>query len=408
MPPGRLVHTAPESKARSVNPDALSKFLDRGTTTWATLGTKCFGNAAATSAEPRPMRMQTIYDPSLSWEGLSVHPHAFSKLDLDPRVQGRVALAGARVIETEKALPGGVFQGVTHAGRGVHQLDATVDQHDCHYEDGAAAPIAVARRSGGALSLTYSDQRFYNMKVESAVVGVRETPGLMLSAVRPVPGGIGELSQFLLTPSQRKLLAVSELEGMRATETAKRAEGQRRHLVALMRDRYPQGAMRVDGVDNTDSEVYGARARSQAAFDEKRAVHADGRRQRLNAITMQEPRFGHDPFKHNEEFLGREETKFMQAKAQRPTAPPDTHDRLFGSACVSVNLKRTQSLRDRDLAGKDYSILSKARVEVWPPSQHSRPHDYAFLEHPSQASVERPRLLQGAVPPGDRSTGIII
>ena len=33
----------------------------------------------------------------VSWNGESVHPMAFSKLDNDPRVQGRVQLAHTRV-----------------------------------------------------------------------------------------------------------------------------------------------------------------------------------------------------------------------------------------------------------------------------------------------------------------------
>jgi len=100
----------------------------------------------------------------------------------------------------------------------------------------------------------------------------------------------------------------------------------------------------------------------------------------------------------------------MQAKVARPTPYPDTQDRLFGSELRAQNPLRTQNLRDRDLQGKAYNIVSKTKIVDWPSSgeDRSRAHDYAFIAHPSQWSLEDHRSSQGAVPRGDRSTGVVL
>jgi hypothetical protein len=290
------------------------------------------------------VRPKTVYDPSLTWDGLSVHPTAFSKLDIDPRVQGNnMLLANSRVILTEKGhMPGGLFSGVSTAGAGLGAVDPTTQQRDCRYDEGPGAPASVAARSGGALSLTYADQKFENMMVRAAEVGVRPTPAAVASALRRVPGGTSELTRFLLTPAERRTIQASEQQEHAASEVAKKAELQRRHLHQTLRDRFPHGALRVDGTDNVDSGVYGDRARAKQLAVANAMAHAQGRRQRLNDLTMQEPRFGHNPFNHNEEFLGRKKGRAAEngernrAVAERnvirPFSTPVRRDSVFFSA----------------------------------------------------------------------------
>ena len=412
MPSGRLVRTAPSNRGgRSVNPDRMTKFLDRPSP-W---GLQSFGNSqhlhtqqqSLTGGGTRSVRPQTVYDPSLSWDGLSVHPEAFSKLNIDPRVAGSMLLAGSRVIQTSDELPGGLFAGVEEKGKGISTIDPTLQQQDCNYADGSNAPASVAARSGGAVALTFKDQRFENMMVRPVEIGTAPTSQAVRTTVRPVAGGTGELTRFLLQPAERRAIQAQEQQEKAAREVAKRAELQRRHLVQTLRDRYPRGALAVDGVANQDSEVYGSRAQSQVARRAAAAVHAEGRRERIKVLTLQEPRFGHDPFKHNEEFLGRAETKFMQAKALRPMAPADTHQRLFGATDRKDKPQRTQNLREKDLYGKNYNVVSQTAVQHWPSKQPTR-HDYGFMSHPSQQSLECQRSVQGAVAPGDRSTGMLL
>jgi len=426
MPNGRLVRTAPANHAQSrgVDPGRMTKFLDNPSP-W---GLQSFGNSQHLTAGgagggqsrqqqsvslaggggTRSVRPKTVYDPSLTWDGLSVHPQAFSKLNIDPRVQGKMLLAGSRVILTEKDhLPGGLFSGVPAAGPGMAAVDPTVAQRDCRFDAGPEAPANVAAASNGALSLTYTDQKFENMMVRPAAVGVRPTPSPVATALRRVPGGTSELTRFLLTPGERREIQATEQQEQSAKEVAKRAELQRRHLAQTLRDRYPHGALRVDGTDNGASEVYGARAAAKQQAVANAMAHAEGRRGRLRDLTMQEPRFGYKPFDHNEEFLGRRETKFMQEKKLPPAPPPDTHDRLFGAKEVPRDPARAQNLREKDLYGKTYNLVTQAAV-VDHPSVIPTRHDYAFMAHPSQASLHLDRSAQGRVTPGDRSTGVVL
>jgi hypothetical protein len=145
-------------------------------------------------------------------------------------------------------------------------------------------------------------------------------------------------------------------------------------------------------------------------LDQRAAAHAEGRRKRLHAATGLVPRYGHNPFHANEEWLSRKDTKFLQEKRGQPGPRPDTQDRLFGSSAVEENPLRTQHLRDRDLQGRTYNLVTKAAIVDWPSQgpDRSAKHDYAFMAHPSQQSLERQRSAQGGVSPGDRSTGMII
>lgn len=343
---------------------------------------------------------------------MAVNPKPFAKLDIDPRVTGKILLTGARVIKTDSDLPSGVFEGVSKPGPGLGIVPLSTDQQDCRYDHGSEAPAAVVDGGGGNVAFTFQDQGFVNQGVKAAQIGVGPTSNAYRTAIRPVPGGTGQLTRFLLTPAERREIQHAEQQTHAAQGTAKRAEMQRRRLAQTLRDRYPHGAAQVDGVENSESEesVYADRAALRMAEAERRVAHEAGRRHRLNDISMQEPRFGHQPFNHNEEFLGRKETKFMQEKAPRPCPYDDTHDRLFGSQSRKHNAARTQELRNRDIGGKPYDLISQTEVTQWPSNirDRSRRHDYSFMAHPSQQSLELQRSLQGEVKPGDRSTGMII
>jgi len=339
---------------------------------------------------------------------MSVNPKAFGKLDIDPRVTGKILLTGARVIKTESELPGGVFDGVITSGSGLRAVPLSTDQKDCKYDAGTEAPSALIEGGGGNLQFKFQDQGFTNQQVQSARIGVGVTSDAVRTAIRPVPGGIGELTRFLLTPAERREIQNAEQQQNAAKGTAKRAEMQRRRLVQTLRDRYPHGATQVDGVENTaDAQsVYADRARERVGEANRRGAHEAGRRRELGTKSC-----GPQPFSHNDEvFLGRKETKFLQEKVPRPTPPGNTYDRLFGCQQREHNPRRTQELRNRDLGGKKYDLVNQGKVTQWPSSiaDQSTRHDYSFMAHPSQQSLELQRNLQGHVKAGDRSTGMII
>ena len=419
MPAGRLVRTAPSNKTRSVNPDRISKFLDSsnqwGTGSCADRGASASPmvtaeNAVRVEESTHSLRPQTVYDPSLSWDGLSVNPKAFSRLNVDPRVNGKVLLAGSQAMYTTTQLPGGVFENVSRAGEGIAAVPNTAEQIDCQMNAGPAAPAASVARSGGTLTMTYQPPKFSNMLVQPAQVGVAPTHPSVTSSIVPVAGGMGTLKRYVMSPQERRAIQTSEYQQMAAANMSKKAELQRRRLGQLLQNRHPQGACRVDGVNNPNSEVYGAKAQRQLSLDQRAAIHAEGRKQRLHLITGLEPRYGFNPFHANEEWLDRNETKFMQQKRCQPGPRPDTQGRLFGSTEVRENPLRSQNLRDRDLPGRDYNFVTNAAIVSWPSKRPdaSTKHDYAYMTHPSQQSLERQRSVQGQVQPGDRSSGIVI
>lgn len=399
---GRLIRTAPAESHRAVNPDRMEKFLDKSSP-W---GLQSFSNKQRSSSNAKKTtNPQSLYDPTLSWDGLSVNPQTFSKFDIDPRVTGKYILAGTRLLETNPDLPGGIFEGVSNSTAGINQVPKTLEQRDCNYNasdpsSGAAPP----------LSLSYSQQRFHNMQMEPIKVKEGPVSDLVHSTIREKAGGIGELKRYLLTPAERRQLLKIETEDQAARELSKKAELQQRRLVQVLRDRHPQGALRVDGVENLESTVYGDRAQARLEEHQRSDAHSRARLQRLSDLTMQEPRFGHDPFKHNENLLDKKETKFLQSKKCHPGKVEDTHDTLFGVIPHKQNPERQQQLRNQDLLGKDYNLITNSKLDYkCTIPDRSRSHDYSFMSHPSQASLESQRSLQGAMmPPADRATGMII
>ena len=412
-----MVRTAPvNSRTRAMNPDRLTKFLD-----YQPVG--AMSSFAGNSTRGGSVRPHTVYDPSLSWDGLSVDPKPFAKLDMNPKMTGfgGIGLAGCRVVEMDNSLPAGIFENVVKPGHGLPIVPTTVEQKDCRL-DASDAPDKIVAVDPDERMLTYTDQKFMNGRVADAKIGVVKKPDVMTTAVEPVVGGYGRLKQFLLTPAEREEIMRAEARAFRAAGTIKKAELQRRRLVHLMRDRHPQGAMRVDGVENAKSAIYGDRAMARLTKENARAAAIARRRERIEDITVASKRLGYDPFGHNEEWLPQTgaaaapATQFMQTKKRRPPPEPtahdpqaDSHDRLFGSEPAKLNPTRTQHLRNEDLGGKQYNAVHGCqKYKHWPATNPERKHDQSFMSHPSQVSLELPRSLQGAVPLGDRTTGMVI
>ena len=75
----------------------------------------------------------------------------------------------------------------------------------------------------------------------------------------------------------------------------------------------------------------------------------------------------------------------------------ETHNRIFNRRMVKPdNPVRTQFLRDQDLSGKTYNIVSHTVISEWPSQSFNRLHDKR-LDHPSQTALEEPRNLQGSL-----------
>ena len=83
-----------QTRTVAMNPSRLTRFMDGA----AGSAQSSFLGRAQTASSP-------MYDPSMSWDGLSVDPRPFSRLDAKPQTQNAAlrptGLAGTRVLERE-------------------------------------------------------------------------------------------------------------------------------------------------------------------------------------------------------------------------------------------------------------------------------------------------------------------
>ena len=107
---------------------------------------------------------------------------------------------------------------------------------------------------------------------------------------------------------------------------------------------------------------------------------------------MANDRHGYDPFVHDP--TARNDIYFMQQRAcHQPYA--DTSERIFQKSDAVANPRRRQQLRDQDLAGKNYDVITHAQVTLYPSTTAVRVNK--TLAHPSQQSSERGRNVQGSL-----------
>merc|ERR1711924_594776 len=115
----------------------------------------------------------------------------------------------------------------------------------------------------------------------------------------------------------------------------------------------------------------------------------------LAKVAFAQNRYGHNPFHHNEDFLGLNETKFMQTKGGAGRPKLDTTERLFGSTLHVERPERTQHLRNEDLGGRKYNHVNLTQIHTAPSTAPERKSERRFMQHRSQQSLERGRNLQG-------------
>lgn len=276
-------------------------------------------------------------------------------------------------------------------------LPKTEPQIDALFGQPHAPKLLMTNPQHEADALVIEQPYFRNMQLEVPSMTAAQTPACVHAAVITSEQG------GLMAPHERRSALDFQVKQQKAHALQKTAELQDRRRVQLMRARHPDGALGVDSTANTNSYVYGERAEAQQRKDEQRARHHNGRQELQANVSVAERRVGYNPFHHNEKLLPPkgQQSKFLQSKSGRNDAG-DTHDRLFGEKMIPENPVRAQKLRDEDLSGKNYSIISGAAVQHAPSVAPERVH--GKLAHMSQQSCERGRHTQGMVMPSHRMT----
>ena len=370
--------TAAMGKTKAMNPALLDKFLDSYQPQY---GSGSVGLSSAGSRALSAGRGQSLYDPARSWDGLSVDPRPFSRLDTKPLPGcGKHALsagmAGHRVVELGPSPEGGAlcFGPSQYTGT----IPLTETQESC------------ARMPGSGDAAVVEVSRFDNNHVVPAEVRLVATPACVPKVF--AAGIADDLGGALVAPRERVQALNFEVKQQRAAKVLRRAEMQARRLTQYMRAHHPNGVLGVDSTANRRSAVYGAHAAEMQDLASYRTHHADRRRGNLSNILVGEQRHGYDPFAHDP--TPRSDIYFMQQKACHPPYA-DTNARIFMKRDHAVNKDRRQHLRDMDIFGKSYDVVTHAKVELFPSSVTERTNK--ILAHPSQQSEERGRNTQGSL-----------
>jgi len=314
-----------------MDPFRLNQFLDKPRTQSAPLGA---------------MRSANSYDQTFSWDGMSVDPRPFSRLDARPLLGALGAhsrgsgIAGTRVIELEPAAPGGSLCFHEHEFRAAPRTEAQID---------AAAP-ADARGAAAVVGTT----RFANMGVRAAALQMTDVPVAYQRVVAMDKGG-------LVTPAQRREALAYEVQHHAAMRLQRRAVGEQRQMEQLMRYRHPDGVLGLDSTANAESGVYGAKAQARLAHEQAHVSHADRRRANIARVTVAAQRLGYDPYAHDE--TRQAPRPFMQRVGRAGASrSEDTHANIFyqpeGRDNASRNAQRREHLRESNARGKNYDIVN--------------------------------------------------
>lgn len=162
--------------------------------------------------------------------------------------------------------------------------------------------------------------------------------------------------------------------------------------------KFNRGILGIDSSSNEQSEIYGEKARDFNVRDEYLSIKHLERRTTLAQKSSS--------LHTNGNILAPEtlpprvkSEKLYQSKggAARTLSFDETHNRIFFRRMDRPqNTQRAQNIRDQELSGKDYNIVNHTIINHWPSRTLNRDVN-KVLNHPSQASLEGPRNLQGSL-----------
>lgn len=344
------------------------------------------------------------YDPSYSWDARSDNPERFSKLggggketNVPVQTCRPVALSGTQVIELE-AQPG-QFLGNSDsafANRSPTKIPLTVEQLDLDMTHDLArprVPILDEARTNNKHVTVSQRPVFQNYHIHPPAFQIEQPPEFMIAAG---PNG----DQCLLSPHQRRAIIEyekrkKEADAYTRVATAAR-EATRKQISGQL---FNRGVLMVDSAFNQESEIFGERAKKiQAEKDYRAQIHLE----RYSALsTKMSSMATNGNILVPSTVKPRVQTeKYFQSKGGSAHAFSfeETHNRLFCRQEINKNGNRTQLIRNNEMSGKQYDIVTLTTVEHWP-SRHVERLENKILNHPSQASAEGVRNMQGATRP---------
>jgi hypothetical protein len=338
------------------------------------------------------------YDPSNSWDGRSDNPASFSRLQstaMPTQTNCPITMSGATVIPLEPfdGLP--IFP--NYGSKTQSDIPLTVEQRDLGMALNLTGKLTIAENARAEGKNVFLDQTpsFQNMEMRSPRFSTNAVPAFM-NEVGP------QCDQKLMTPAQRRQVLDFEVRSRAANEYMRKAASDRiktKKLIAGIP--FHRGVLGYDSTKNPESEAYGPRAQALQNKHGKVDRFHDARREYMNKVGGTVVR----EVLSNTGRGGVDDDKTFQSKGRSNTFDMSfnsTFNTVFGSTKETMNAERAQMLRDQDFSGKTYSITQHTKIEHWPSRPLHRDEDRR-LHHPSQASLEMQRNLQGTLLPKSRS-----
>ena len=335
------------------------------------------------------------YDPSYSWDARSDNPESFSRLQatyLPTQPIKPMTLSGAAVILLEDT-HGLNSINVKQPAKEISKIPLTAEQRDIGMDNDLSGNIPFVKKtfSDGKVALVSQKQSFRNQGLAPPSLVQGEIPDYM-QAAGP------NCDQRLLNPKQRRDILLFEKQKKEADDLIRAAQSDRMKTKKQMCGlQFHRGALMVDSSDNMESEVYGERAVKLAAEKEyKSQIHLE-RTSRLAAKQSAMHINGNILVPDSVGPRVKVE-KHYQSKGgdYHQLSFDETHNRIFCRLQGASNGARTQHLRDVETSGNPYSITQHTTIEHWPPRSFPREVRQA-MAHPSQASLENQRSLQGSL-----------
>ena len=205
-----------------------------------------------------------------------------------------------------------------------------------------------------------------------------------------------------MTPAERREILEYERRKRVANEIIREAVAAREKTRKLVTGpSFQRGILGVDNATNEQSEIYGAEARAARDHSEYKAITHLERKSNIATRTSS--------FETNGNILVPDSIasrvkieKYYQSKGATNTLGlsfDETHNRLFNRRMDRApNIDRTLYIRDQELSGKQYNIVTHAMIEQWPARSFFHREKDPRMDHPSQgAALEGPRNLQGTL-----------
>ncbi len=346
------------------------------------------------------LRVQTAddrsYDISYSWDARSDNPVSFSRMqatDVPVQPAKPICLSGAQIVPLEPQ--SGQFLNPTIPPTQRAQIPLNTTQCDVGMQPDLSGNIPLKNQAltEGKTVCIQKRETFANMGMRGPEFALETRPEYMDRAG-------SQADSCLLNPAMRRGILEFEKRENEAKMIFNEANSGREKLKKQLHGpAFRRGVLMVDSSANPNSEIYGEKARKEQALKDYRAqIHLERRSQ---LATKWSSIATNGNITVPDSVAPRVKTEaFYQSKGGKAHAFSfeETHNRLFCRQERAGGANRTQRIRDAELSGKQYNIVTLTAIEHWPSRSFDRQSN-KILMHPSQESMEAPRNLQGTLRP---------